>query len=42
MERWRMREKDEENEEKQKRTMFHMRTDWMNKTTMMREKTDSL
>ena len=37
-----MREKDEENEEKQKKTMFHVRTDWMNKTTMMREKTDSL
>ena len=29
-----MREKNEENEEKQKKTMIHMRTDWMNKTTM--------
>ena len=42
MERWRMREKNEENGEKQKKTRFDVRTGWMDKTTMMREKTDSL
>ena len=37
-----MSKENEENGEKQKKTMFDMRTGWMNKTTMMREKTDSL